>query len=133
MNDFSSIFYPILFTFLTGALAYVGKEVLKFVPKIVNYLEAKIGLTNYEKTKAIAWDIWNVVEEHFRLSEIDGDKVQVKMAMFETLIKQKIPEITNNEIETIRQAIAGEFNKDKPLVIRAIEKASATVETPIIE
>ena len=133
MNDFSTIFYPILFTFITGALAYVGKEILKFVPKIVDYLVAKIGLTNYEKTKAIAWDIWNVVEEHFRLSEIVGDKVQVKMAMFEILMKEKVPGITNNEIEMIRQAIAGEFNKDKPLVIRAIEKASETVETPIIK
>lgn len=133
MNDFLSIFYPILFTFLTGFLAYAGKEVLKFTPKIIEYLVAKIGLTNYQKTKAIAWDIWNVIEEHFRLSQIVGDKVQVKIAMFETLIKQKVPGITNDEIETIRQSIAGEFNKDKPLVIKAIEKASTTVKTPIIK
>ena len=123
MNDFLSIFYPILYTFLTGFLAYVGKEVLKFAPKIAEYLVAKIGLTNYQKTKAIAWDIWNVIEEHSRLTQIVGDKVQVKMDMFETLIKQKVPGITNDEIETIRQSIAGEFNKDKPLVIKALVKS----------
>ncbi|MBU3160666.1 hypothetical protein KPL37_13015 [Clostridium frigoris] len=122
MNDFLSIFYPILFTFLTGFLAYVGKEVLKFAPKVAEYWVAKIGLTNYQETKAIAWDIWNVVEEHCRLSQVVGDKVQVKVTMFETLIKQKVPGITNAEIEIIRQSIAGEFNKNKPLIINATEK-----------
>ncbi|HEY8889237.1 MAG TPA: hypothetical protein VIM70_03120 [Clostridium sp.] len=124
MNDFLSIFYPILFTSLTGFLAYAGKELVKFTPKIVDYLVAKIGLTNYQQTKSIAWDIWNIVEEHFRLSEIVGDKVQLKVAMFETLIKEKIPGIPDDEIQTIRQSIAGEFNKDKPLIITALEKSS---------
>lgn len=124
MNYFSSMLYPILFTFLTGFLAYLGKELLKFSPKLVDYLTAKVGLANYEKTKAIAWDIWNVIEEHFRLSQTIENKVQAKVTMFETLIKQKVPGITADEIETIRQAIAGEFNKDKPLVISALEKSS---------
>lgn len=128
MNDLSSMFYPILLTLLTGILGYVGKEVIKFVPLIVDYLVAKIGLTNYQKTRAIALDIWNVIEEHFRLSQIVGDKVQAKIAMFETLIKQKVPGISNDEIETIRQSIAGEFNKDKPLVIEAIENYPETVD-----
>jgi len=124
MNYFSSMLYPILFTFLTGFSAYLGKELLKFSPKLVDYLTAKVGLANYEKTKAIAWDIWNVIEEHFRLSQTIENKVQAKVTMFETLIKQKVPGITADEIETIRQAIAGEFNKDKPLVISALEKSS---------
>jgi hypothetical protein len=128
MNDISSMFYPILLTLLTGILGFVGKEVIKFVPLIVDYLVAQIGLTNYQKTKAIAIDIWNVIEEHFRLSEMIGDKVQAKMDMFETLIKQKVPGISNDEIETIRQAIAGEFNKDKPLIIEAIENYPETID-----
>ena len=51
-----------------------------------------------------------------------------KIIMFEDLIKQKVPGITDAEIESIRQAIAGEFNKDKPLAIKAIKAA----EEPII-
>jgi len=127
MNEFLTIFYPVLYAFLVGFLAYVGKEVLKLVPEFISYVEAKIGLTNYQKIKAIAWDIWNIVEEHFRLNEIMVDTIQAKIIMFETLIKQKIPGITDAEIETVRQAIAGEFNKDKPLTIKAIEDVAAPI------
>ena len=120
MNEFLSIFYPILYAFLLGFLAYVGKEVVKLVPKLVSFVVAKIGLTNYQKTKLVASDIWNVIEEHFRINGIIEDTVQAKVKMFESLIKIKIPAITDADIELIRQAIAGEYNKDKPAIIKAI-------------
>jgi len=44
--------------------------------------------------------------------------------MFETLVKEKVPGITDDEIQNIRQSIAGEFNKDKPLIITVLEKPS---------
>lgn len=121
MENFLSVFYPILFTFLTGFVAYLGKEAVKLTPIVIDYIVAKIGLANYEKTKAIAWDLWNVIEEHFRISEMVGDTAKAKIMMFETLIKQKIPGITDAEIETVRQAIAGEFNKNKPIIVKSIE------------
>lgn len=132
MQYFTSILYPVLLAILTGVLGFLGKEVVKLVPKLIEFVVAKIGLTTYTKSKLLALDIWNIVEEHFRLNEIIGDTVQAKITMFETLIKQKVPGITDAEIETIRQAIAGEFNKDKPLVIKAIEDP-ITIATPIIK
>ena len=132
MQDFLSILYPVLLTILTGFLGYIGKEVVKLAPKLIDFVVAKIGLTNYTKSKLIALDIWNIVEEHFRLNQIIGDTVQSKIILFETLIKQKIPGITDAEIETFRQAIAGEFNKDKPLIIKAIDDP-ITVVAPIIK
>lgn len=132
MQDFLSILYPVLLTILTGFLGYIGKEVVKLAPKLIDFVVAKIGLTNYTKSKLIALDIWNIVEEHFRLSEIIGDTVQSKITMFETLIKRKIPGITDAEIETVRQAIAGEVNKAKPLIIKAIEDP-ITIAAPIIK
>ena len=116
MQDFLSLFYPVLLTFLTGFLAYVGKEVVKLTPKLIDFVVAKIGLTKYQKSKLVAMDIWNVVEEHFRINQIIGDTVQAKITMFETLIKQKIPSITDADIELFRQAIAGEVNKIKPVL-----------------
>ena len=125
MQEFLSILYPILLTFLTGLLTFVGKEVLDFVV-------AKVGIIKYTKGKAVAWDVWNVIEEHFRVSQIIGDTVQAKITMFETLIKQKVPGITDANIKLFRQAIAGEFNKDKPLIIKDIEDPVIIV-TPIIK
>jgi len=132
MQDFLSILYPVLLTILTGFLGYIGKEVVKLAPKLIDFVVAKIGLTNYTKSRLVALDVWNIVEEDFRLNELIGDTVQAKQIMFKTLIKQKIPGITDANIELFRQAIAGEFNKDKPLVIKAIENP-VTVATPIIK
>ena len=134
MNEFLTIFYPILWAFLVGFLAYVGKEVVKLVPKVIDFVVAKIGLVNYQKTKSIAWDIWNLIEEHFRINQLIGDTVEAKITMFETLIKQKVPGITDANIELFRQAVAGEVNKDKPLIIKAIEDPISEVKvTPIIK
>jgi hypothetical protein len=119
-NQTIQLITPILNVIIVAILGYLGKEVVKVLPKVIEFIVAKIGLTNYQKTKAIAWDVWNVVEEHFRINEIIDDTVQTKVTMFQTLIKQKIPGITDAEIETVRQAIAGEFNKDKPAVVQAI-------------
>lgn len=132
MQDFLSILYPVLLTILTGFLGYIGKEVVKLAPKLIDFIVAKIGLTNYTKSKLVALDIWNIVEEDFRLNKIIGDTIQAKQIMFETLIKQKIPGITDAQIENFRQAIAGEFNKDKPLIIKAIEDP-VTIAEPIIK
>ncbi|MCB2310632.1 hypothetical protein LGL55_05785 [Clostridium tagluense] len=137
MQNFTTILYPILLTILTGFLGYLGKEVVKLAPQLVDFVVAKIGLTNYQKSKLIAMDIWNVTEEHFRLNKIIGDTVQAKVTMFTSLIKQKIPGITDAQIENLRQAVAGEFNRNKPLVIKAIEEAAPIVNvvavTPILK
>lgn len=132
MQDFLTILYPVLLTILTGFLGYIGKEVVKLAPKLIDFIVLKIGLTNYTKSKLVALDIWNIVEEHFRLSEFIGDTVQFKITLFETLIKQKIPSITDIEIETLRQAIAGEVNKDKPIMLTALANP-ITIAEPIIK
>ncbi|MBU3146835.1 hypothetical protein [Clostridium sp. CF012] len=132
MQDILSILYPVLLTILMGFLGLLGKAVVKLVPKLIDFIVLKISLANYMKGKLVALDIWNVIEEHFRLSNIIGDTVQAKVVMFETLIKQKIPGITDMQIANFRQAIAGEFNKNKPLFIKAIED-TITVATPIIK
>jgi hypothetical protein len=133
-NELLQLLTPALNTILVAILGIIGREIVKVVPNIISLLVAKIGLTNYQKTKAISWDIWNVVEEHFRINEVIGDTIQAKVTMFQSLIKQKIPGITDAEIETVRQAIAGEFNKDKPAVVQAVENPVQEVQiTPQIK
>lgn len=122
LNQLSPVLMNTLITILVAFIAYLGKVVVNMSPKLIDFIVAKVGLTNYQKSKLVAADIWNVIEEHFRVNEIIGDTVQAKVIMFETLIKQKIPGITNREIELVRQAIAGEINKDKSAVIKAIEQ-----------
>jgi len=122
INQILSVVYPILFTFLTGFFVYIGKEAVKLTPAVVEFIVTKIGLTNYTRIKLIGLDIWNIIEEQSRLDPIIGDTVQSKIKEFETRIKIKVPGITDSQIEDLRQAIAGEFNKDKDPIIKAIEE-----------
>ncbi|MBZ9635569.1 hypothetical protein [Clostridium sp. FP1] len=132
MQNFTTILYPILLTILTGFLGYLGKEVVKLVPKLVDFIVAKIGITNYTKSKLVALDVWNIVEEHFRLNEIIGNTVQAKIKMFTALVRLKIPGITDEQIENLRQSVAGEFNKNKPLIVKAIEDP-VIIAAPILK
>lgn len=100
------------------------------VPKLIAFVAAKIGLTNYTKYKAIAKDIFNKIEEDGRLGKLVDSKINI----FDNLIKANIPGITDSEIELLRQSIAGEFNKDKPVVIAALENPVQEVPvTPTIK
>lgn len=117
-NEIIQIIIPVLNVVLVAIIGYLGKEIVKLVPKLVEFIIAKIGLTNYTKAKTIAADIFNKVEEDGRLGKLANSKI----AEFEKLIKMKIPGITDEEIEFLRQAIAGEFNKDKPAIIQAIDQ-----------
>lgn len=122
-----TVLYPVLLTILAGVLGYVGKEVVKLVPIVSDYIIAHIGLVNYTKYKAVALDIFRVIEEEGRLGKLANNKISV----FESMMKDKFPAITDEEINTFRQAIAGEFNKDKPVVVKELEvvKAAQTVAT----
>lgn len=113
LNQITPILMTTLIAILVAFISYIGKEVVKLVPLLIDFVVARIGLTKYQQSKSFAIDIFNIVEEHYRLNELIGSTVQAKITMFETLIKQKIPGITDKQIETFRQAVAGEFNKGK--------------------
>lgn len=123
INQVLSILYPVLFTFLTGFLTYVGAQLVKYAPAIGKFIDTKIGSARYNQLKAWGIDIWHIGDETLRLNPIIGDTVQAKVLLFETAIRKKVPGITDAEIEELRQAIAGEINKDKAPIVKAIEDA----------
>jgi hypothetical protein len=116
LNQITPVLVTTLMAILVAFIGYIGKVVIKLVPLLLDAIVAKVGLTKYQQTKLFATDIWNIVEENYRLHELIGSTVQAKIIMFESLIKKKIPGITDKEINTLRQAIAGEFNKSKKII-----------------
>jgi len=121
----------VLIAILIALIGYIGKRVVEVVPKLVDLTVAKIGLAKYTKTKAIATDIFNKVNEDGRL----GTLVNSKSDTFVALIRAKIPSITDEDIDLLKQSLAGEYNKDKPLVVETVkiaeQQGSPVVETPI--
>lgn len=114
----------VLIAVLIALIGYIGKKVVEVVPKLVDLTVAKIGLAKYTKTKAIATDIFNKVNEDGRL----GTLVNSKSDTFVNLIRTKIPLITDADIDLLKQSLSGEYNKDKPLVIKELDPTVATIK-----
>ncbi len=132
MNQFIVQVVPVLQTALVAILialiGYIGQAIVKVVPKLVDLTVAKIGLTKYTKTKAIATDIFNKVNEDGRL----GTLVNSKSDTFVALIKTKIPSITDEDIDLLKQSLSGEYNKDKAAVIKELDPV-IEAKVPIIK
>ncbi|HEY8804299.1 MAG TPA: hypothetical protein VIM42_04190 [Clostridium sp.] len=120
--------YPILGILLTGFGTFLTKEAVKVFPEVIKFVIAKTGDINYDKDMKIAISIFKAIEEDSRLFQLFDSKIN----QFETMIKAKIPSITSDEIDLFRQSIASEFNKDKPVVVQAIELAESIAPTPEI-
>lgn len=61
--------------------------------------------------------LWNVVNENNRISKTIEEKLVSKAEQFNKLLLTKFPELSQDDIDNLRQSIAGEVNKDKEAVI----------------
>ncbi|MCB2340913.1 hypothetical protein [Clostridium estertheticum] len=108
-----SYLYPVVGISFLGV---VGKFILDLLPKVVSLVVSKTGITKYDLLKKDAVDIWNILEENHRLNELADSKI----VLFSNMLKAKYPLITDERIEQLNKALAGEFNKDKPMAIEEL-------------
>lgn len=128
INQIIAATQTVIIAILIALIGYIGKKVVEVVPKLVDLTVAKIGLTKYTKTKAIATDIFNKVNEEGRL----GTLVNSKSDTFVALIRTKIPSITDEDIDLLKQSLAGAYNKDKPIVIKELDPV-IEAKVPIVK
>ena len=94
---------------ILGIVSILVKEGVILIKAITN----KIG--NSEQLTA-AKEVWNIVEEKFRITENAKATLGSKMDMFDNLLLAKFPSLTKKDLEYLRQAIAGEVNKGKETI-----------------
>ncbi|TGY43195.1 hypothetical protein [Clostridium perfringens] len=101
------------------------KTILKLIIKVLesklqkNGLEEKI-IRNKQYID-IAKQVWNIVEENFRITESVENKLSSKVDEFNKIMLDKFPELTISDISELRQSIAGEVNKGKEAVLENSE------------
>lgn len=121
INQIASIAMPII---LGGAVYLVKKLIVPIGDTVIDYLQEKkttLGvnkqLAEHQNEITTAKEIWNIVEEKYRITEKVEDLLVSKSQMFDQLLLQKIPYLTQENLDDLRQAIAGEFNKGKQAII----------------
>ncbi|WP_349406352.1 cobalt ABC transporter permease [Clostridium perfringens] len=111
---------PVVIAAVIGIIAVIIKSVGDVVIQLINKkkeeVEQQLELNKHEKEIRVAKEIWNIVEENFRLKDKIEELAKSKADEFDKLLLEKIPYLTKNEVNDIRQAIAGEINKSKAML-----------------
>lgn len=117
---------PILLTAGSAILVYIIKILGE---KAVEFLVEKLKGAKI-KTKSDDWDmmlkfgksVWGIVDERFRIDSTIEKTIDNKQKLFADEIKKLIPQITDSEIESIRQAVAGIVNEGRTDIKDTIEE-----------
>lgn len=101
------------------------KTILKLVIKVLESKLQKSGLEEKiirnKQYIDVAKQVWNIVEENFRITESVEKKLSSKADEFNKIMIDKFPELTISDISELRQSIAGEVNKGKEAVLENSE------------
>lgn len=97
------------------------KELIKILVKLIESKLKKCGLEEkllqHKEYVTTAKEIWNVIEENFRITENIENKLISKADEFDKLFLSKHPEISKEDLLDLRQSIAGEVNQGKQAVL----------------
>jgi hypothetical protein len=103
---------------LTVVIKAVGDAGVNLINEKAAAVKAKTRQDKWNHWMNLSRTAWDIVDEEFRIHPNLDKTIATKQAEFETQIKKLIPEITADEIEQLRQAVAGEVNKGKAAIKR---------------
>ncbi|MDQ0149364.1 hypothetical protein ACFO6R_10100 [Eubacterium multiforme] len=97
------------------------KELIKILVKLVEAKLKKTGMEeeilNHKKYIDTAKEVWGIVDEQFRLTQNVKEKLSSKADEFNKKFLKEHPEVSKEDIEYFRQAVAGEVNQGKQAVL----------------
>ncbi|QAA35235.1 hypothetical protein C1I91_06115 [Clostridium manihotivorum] len=76
-------------------------------------IEQSKFIQDHQQQIDTAKEVWGIVDENFRITQTLENAIQSKAQMFDELLLKKVPGLTQEELDYLRQTIAGEVNKGK--------------------
>lgn len=107
--------------FIIKEIGPVGNAAIDLFNKKKEAVTNQIGIDKYNANLEIAKNVWNQVDEEFRITSTLTKTIESAQAMFAEKILKVIPGLTLDEIEHLRQAVAGELNKGKDAITAPVE------------
>ena len=115
------------------------RTILKLVIKVLESKLVKNGLEEaIIKNKQyieVAKQVWDIVEENFRIAETVENKLNSKADEFDKLMLKKVPELSEDDVKELRQSVAGEVNRGKQAVLedsnilKQLQEENTTLKT----
>lgn len=111
---------------LVVVIKSLGEAIREFIKVKVEAMEQKIKESKYNELFEVGKNIWNMVEEKYRVTDNIETLAQSKADMFDKMLLEKFPHLTKEELTEVRQAIAGEYNKGKAMLHEESLRQQAT-------
>jgi predicted metal-dependent phosphoesterase TrpH len=112
---------PIAATAITAILVAIIKTIggaaVEVLAKKKEQIEQAIKASGHKQDLQTAKEVWNIVEEKFRITEDAETLLSSKANEFNNLLLQKIPGLSQQNLDDLRQSIAGEVNAGKAAVL----------------
>ncbi len=122
-NEVASIISQGVLSIL-GALASYGVTVaITYLKKKKEALIKQIGVNQYNEDYTIAQDIYYIVEQQFKFIPQAGEEKRKK---FDDLLVEKVPGISQEELDHFRETICGKINseiKDSQMLAPAFDES----------
>lgn len=132
INQIAPIVATAIVAILVTILNKVGDAAIEFCVTKKKEVEQAIVASGHEEELKTAKEVWNIVEEKYRITENALSILGSKVDYFDKILLQKIPGLTQQNSDDLRQAIAGEFNKGKAAVGAdakvQLQQANATID-----
>ena len=91
---------------------------------LVKLIEAKLEKAGIEQLIlknenyiTVGKQIWREIDETYRISQSVEEKLQSKADLFETKVLAKFPELSKEDIDSLRMSIGGDINQGKQAVL----------------
>lgn len=115
-----------LATVLVAIIKSVGNEAVEYLKAKKKVADQKIKESKYAELFEVGKNIWNMVEEKYRVTDNIENLAKSKAALFDRMLLEKFPHLTEGELAEVRQALAGEYNKGKAMLNEDSLKQQAT-------
>jgi Mg2+ and Co2+ transporter CorA len=137
INQIAPIVATAIVAILVKIIYQIGEPAIQLFVKLKEEAEQRIIASGHESDLTSAKEVWNIIEEKFRITENASTVLGSKADLFDKLLLTKIPGLTQDNLDSLRQAIAGEVNKGKAALvvddtaaqIAALQQANAQLST----
>jgi len=123
INQIAPIAATAIVAILVAIIKQVGNVAIEFFVTKKMEVEQNIKISGHEEELTTAKEVWNIIEEKFRITENAAQILSSKADEFDKLLLQRIPGLSMQNLDDLRQAIAGEYNKGKTNLTQVTEQS----------
>lgn len=131
LKEILNVLEPTIISILGIVISALGAIAVSYIKSKRDAIVVKIGQDQYNHYIKVAGDVWGFVEEEFRIKGTVGKAIDDKIALFNAELLKRIPGLTQDQIDSLRQTIAGQVNKGREVILAESTQTDQAVQNEI--